>query len=528
MKDKKPVYVTEFSVRASSQDLSKVKVRMQLATKLYNSVLSIGLKRLDGMRKDPAYSPLMEKLRVINQSLKLAEKNNDNKQVSLLKKEKKPVSDGLNELRKAYRLTKYDLIKDVTPMRVGCYFKNHIQSKIAQGIATRVWDAIERHLFSGFGRPRFKSKHRPIKSLEVNAHESIMIKMGDDKKPTRLVWQGVEAPLNFLGHRDTDGYQEKVLADIQSGKIKYNRVILRTVKGKERLYVQCVIAGLAPQKQHHIDSQTEAKGRRVAFDVGVNSIAIYSETEAKLLGFVADIKKLDSKLAKLQRKSARILRLLNADNYQRVAKVRGRQTVYVWQRKKGTRDTVRSQRWHKINRQIVELHRLLAAKRKQYHDIIANDILALGDEIVTEKVSVKGWQKMFGKSINAFAPSGLITTIKRKAENADAKFEFINTVQARLSQYHHDTDQYIKKPLSARWTKVDGKWYQRDLYSAYLAWCICDSKLTVERTKALAYWSSARQHLDAAAQHITEHANQTEFFSSSAGLKGPPVERVAA
>lgn len=527
MKDKKSVYVTEFSVRASSQDLSKVKVRMQLATKLYNSVLSIGLKRLDGMRKDPSYSPLMESLRVINKSLKLAEKNGEKNKISALKKERKPISDELNGLRKAYRLTKYDLIKDVTPMRVNCYFKDHIQSKVAQGIATRAWDAIERHMFSGFGRPRFKSKQRPIRSLEVNAHESIMVKMGCSKKPTRLVWQGVEAPLNLLGERDSDGYQEKVLADIQCGKIKYNRVILRTVKGKERLYVQSVITGLAPQKQKHLDNQAKAKGRRVAFDVGVNSIAIYGETEAKLLGFVADIKRLDTKLAKLQRKNARIQRILNADNYQRVAKVRGRKTVYVWQRKKGTRDTVRSKHWHKINSQIVELHRLLATKRKQYHDIIANDILALGDEIVTEKVSVKGWQKMFGKSINAFAPSGLMMTIKRKAENADATFEFINTVKARLSQYNHDTDQYIKKSLSTRWVKVDGEWYQRDLYSAYLAWCICDSRLAVERTKALAHWSSARQHLDAAAQHVTKHANRTEFFGSSAGLQRPPVERVA-
>ncbi|ANO35438.1 hypothetical protein A6E01_19690 (plasmid) [Vibrio breoganii] len=528
MKDKKTVYVTEFSVRASSQDLSKVKVRMQLATKLYNSILGVGLKRLDVMRKDPSYSPLMDGLRVINKSLKLAEKKGEKKKISALKKEKKPISGELNALRKSYLLTKYDLIKSVTPMRVNCYFNQHISSKVAQGLATRAWDAIERHMFSGFGRPRFKSKHRPVRSLEVNAHESIMVKMGSTKKPTRLIWQGIEAPLNLLADRDTDGYQGNVLSDIQSNKIKYNRVILRTVKGKERLYVQSVISGLAPQKQKHLDGQAKAKGRRVAFDIGVNSIAIYSETEAKLLGFVADIKKLDGKLAKLQRKSARIQRLLNADNYQRVAKVRGRKTVHIWQRKKGTRDTVKSNHWHKINSQIVELHRLLAAKRKQYHDIIANDILALGDEIVTEKVSVKGWQKMFGKSINAFAPSGLITTIKRKAENADAKFEFINTVKARLSQYNHETDQYIKKSLSARWTKVDGEWYQRDLYSAYLAWCICDSRLTVERTKAITHWSSARQHLDAAAQHVTQHANRTEFFGSSAGLQRPPVEPVAA
>ncbi|MEX0297463.1 MAG: hypothetical protein AB3N28_00225 [Kordiimonas sp.] len=295
-KEKKNVYVAEFPVRASSSDIAKVKIRMQLATKLYNAILALGLKRLDAMRLDAEYSPLMSELKAINIAIKKAERTSDKKSLKTLSKDKRKIANGLSSLRKSYKLSKYDLIREITPMRNGCYFGQHIQSDVAQGISSRAWASIERHMFSGFGRPRFKSKHRPLRSLEVNSHDAIMIKMGDSKKPTRLAWGSIQCPLSLLDTRDTDGYQEKVLSDIESGKIKYNRVILRTVKGKERLYVQSVIAGFAPKKQKHLDDQAKAKGRRVAFDVGVNSIAIYSETEAKLLGFVADIKKLDAKL----------------------------------------------------------------------------------------------------------------------------------------------------------------------------------------------------------------------------------------
>lgn len=220
---------------------------------------------------------------------------------------------------------------------------------------------------------------------------------------------------------------------------------MRTVKGKPRLYVQSVIDGRAPRKQRHVEAELNAKGNTVGLDLGVSSLAIFSEKEAKLIGFVDDIKRINAKIARLQRRNSRILRLANSSNYEHKPKKRGRKTVYVWKRKKNTKDTVRTKHWLRNQAKIRELHRRLSAKRKQYHDIIANMTLSLGDFILTENVSVKGWQKLHGKSIGAFAPSALIETIRRKAENAGGRVELINTWKAKLSQYNHVTDEYQKK-----------------------------------------------------------------------------------
>ncbi|NQZ52543.1 MAG: hypothetical protein HRT95_20965 [Moritella sp.] len=81
-------------------------------------------------------------------------------------------------------------------------------------------------------------------------------------------------------------------------------------------------------------------------------------------------------------------------------------------------------KWHKSNKylqlqaQIAELNRKIASARKASQGKLANNILKHGRIIKTEKLSYRGYQNNFGKSINKRAPGLLLEILRRKAANA--------------------------------------------------------------------------------------------------------------
>ncbi|MFB2920287.1 MULTISPECIES: hypothetical protein [Aerosakkonema] len=92
-----------------------------------------------------------------------------------------------------------------------------------------------------------------------------------------------------------------------------------------------------------------------------------------------------------------------------------------------------------------------------------------GKQIKTENVSVKGWQKRYGKAIAAKSPGFVQSELKRKAESAGGSFTKFSTQKTALSQTHLSGNR-IKKSLSQR-VHYDrtGMIMHRDLFSAYLS-----------------------------------------------------------
>jgi hypothetical protein len=81
------------------------------------------------------------------------------------------------------------------------------------------------------------------------------------------------------------------------------------------------------------------------------------------------------------------------------------------------------------------LERGKAAYAKSQNRKLANDILRNGKDINTENVSVKGWQKRYGKAISAKSPAYFQSELKRKAESAGGSFTQFSTQTTALQPF---------------------------------------------------------------------------------------------
>ncbi|MDR3543393.1 MAG: hypothetical protein P4L69_20920 [Desulfosporosinus sp.] len=137
-----------------------------------------------------------------------------------------------------------------------------------------------------------------------------------------------------------------------------------------------------------------------------------------------------------------------------------------------------------------------AAYRKTLHRQLANQILSVGVQIKTEKLSYRAFQKTFGKSVGVRAPGMFVTLLRRKTESAGGGVYAFNTRTTALSQVCHCGEKH-KKLLRQRIHEcLCGVLMQRDLYSGYLARFVKDDVL--HATEANLSWSGAESLLRAA------------------------------
>jgi putative transposase len=150
-------------------------------------------------------------------------------------------------------------------------------------------------------------------------------------------------------------------------------------------------------------------------------------------------------------------------------------------KRKGKRQWKKSSNYRKAAQKKRELERRKTAYAKSQNCRVVNEILRYGKNIKTENVSVKGWQKRYGKAISAKSPGFVQSELKRKAENAGGSFIKFSTQKTALSQTHLDGSR-IKKSLSQRVHRdVTGiPEHHRDLFSAFLSRFVNQDKLSLQ------------------------------------------------
>jgi len=457
-----PSFIAEFPLRTSAADERALEVRLEAARHIYNACLDETLKRLALMRQSKDWQAAR----------------------ALTKGKERTALFKATMVR--FGFSSASIQKHAEACRDACWIGQHLGSHDTQTTSLRAFKAVQMHAFGKRGRPRFKGKNR-LHSVEGKGDAVIRLRW-QGEKPV-VLWDGLVLPL-MLDPRDRDGWQEQAL----SCRTKYVRILRRSVRGKTLWYAQLVQEGLAPRKERHPVGEGV-----VGMDIGPSTIAAVSDTDATLESFCPGVADMDREIRRIQRAMDRSRRDTNPDAFNANGTYR-----------KGARIAVRSRRYRALAASKADVERCLAAERKRAHGELANRVLRQGNVIQTEKVNYRSFQKNFGRSVKRRAPSLFVSTLKRKAASAGAEVIEFSTRTTRLSQFSHDTGEYVKKPLSQRWhVFADGSRVQRDLYSAWLARFVGGDKLDASQCKV--HWAAAVPLLRRAASGFTQSASGTGF-----------------
>ena len=435
-----PSFITTIPLIVASQDEAELLSRFQAGRQLYNALLSEAMVRMNWVRGSDLFQAArkMPKGKIRNDIFATA--------------------------RKAYRYSEYDVQAYATLVaNKSQWIAQKVDSNMQQTLAKRAFQTSEKVMFGRAKKVRFKVPNR------FNSMEGKTNKQGLRWVDSQLVWGKLK--LSAL----IDPNNPVMMHGLES-RVKYVRLLRKEIHGKRRWFAQLICEG-APFKK---DANFTTAGT-VGLDLNISNVAYVADNNAGLLPFAEKVPTFEREITAAQRKMQRSQRAANPDHYEPDFEGRkGRKTVTKKGKvKKGCRKWNKSQHYLKTAAKKRELQRRKAAYSKSQNRKLVNDILRNGNQIKTENVSVKGWQKRYGKAISAKSPGYFQSKLKRKAESAGGSFTKFSTQKTALSQTHL-TGERIKKSLSER-VHYDqtGIVMDRDLFSAFLARYVDENQLSL-------------------------------------------------
>jgi putative transposase len=434
---KTSTFITEIPLKIDSDQESELLSRFQAARQLYNACLNEAMVRMNLLRNSETY-----------QSAK-----------KISREEKTQRSQAFKSARQSYRYSDYDIQSYATIVsNKSKWIAQKIDSNTQQTLATRAFRTSEKVLLGTAKKVRYQVPSR-FRSVEGKTN-----KQGIRWKNNQLFW----GKLKLIPIVEEDN---PVIQHGLNSTVKYVRILWRKLNGKRRWYIQLINEGSPYQKENNYVSEGI-----IGLDLNVSNIAFVGDNQARLLPFADKVSSYDREIKALQQAMQRSQRSSNPENYEPnfQAQVGRKVVTKKGQAKKGKHRWNQSKAYIKAANKKRQIERKKAAYSKSQNRKIVNEILRHGKHIKTENVSVKGWQKRYGKAIGAKSPGFVQSELKRKAESAGGSFIKFSTQKTALSQTHL-TGERIKKSLSERvHYDLTGVVMHRDLFSAYLSRFIND------------------------------------------------------
>jgi hypothetical protein len=490
-KTKTPTFLLELPLVVEAGQAARLRAHLEAGRQCYNAVLSAGQRRLRQMRADPAWQTARAIPRTHTQERRAA----------------------FSALRERYGFSEYAFHELAKGLRVS-WLAEHLDAVLAQTLSTRAYRALNRVCVGKARRVRFKSRGRGLSSLENKRNDTglrfVLQPHVNGRKLGFLLWHADRLPVLIE-------WEDPVVAHALAHQVKYARLVRRCASSPraqgadrhgERYIVQLVLAGVPYHKPKHA-----AGTDTVGLDLGPSSIAIVPrEAAARLEPLCAELRPDARAIRCLQRRMERQRRAANPEHYDESGRVKKRGT--------GAPRWKQSHSYQVSRRRKAARERRLAAHRKSLHRRLAHQIAAVGHTIITEKISYKGWQKRYGKSVGLRAPGMLIAQLKRTVASTGGTLYEVPTRSTKLSQYCHGCGEFVKKPLSQRWHRCQcgiGP-VQRDLYSAFLAAYLDPAKLIPSCARYQEYWEGAEARLQAAHERVMQRANEGQVLPRSMGI----------
>ena len=353
--------------------------------------------------------------------------------------------------------------------------------------------AVEKRYDDMYGRPDPKDDKKVVLPDEVKPQMEAEIAAAIAKiKPTigkgnlRIVYGKHEFPVVLRNPKTQTGkYQQEAL---KCG-VKYCRITRKWVKTKWKYYAQFILEGYPPTKcdGNGVMKHPVNQGR-IGLDIGTQTLAISGKDICDLRVLApsarAQARGLTNQIARTQRAMDRSRRVTNPKYYNPDGTIKRLKRQHGHKQR---RDWKYSKRYFRLKAKLRDLNRRLADIRKMEHNILANELLAHGNEFVVEDMNYKALQKRsketkvnpktgrthtkkrFGKSLSRCAPAMFISILGKKASRYGGSVIKVSTFETKASQFDHTDESYTKKKLSERMARLrSGDIVQRDLYSAFL------------------------------------------------------------
>ncbi|BAY87350.1 transposase, IS608 family protein [Calothrix parasitica NIES-267] len=397
-----PSFVTEIPLIVNSVDNRELEARYHAGQQLLNAVLGEALIRMELVRNSEPYQ----------QAKKL--KGDDNKA------QRKKLFEEAGSL---HRFSDFELQSfAVRTANSSKWIANKLDSNTIQKLATRAFKAVEKILFGKAKKIRFKTNER-FKSVEGKTNkqglrwtlrqkkrEATIGKKSDYRNKIKcseyvLSWSGLEL-------EPVIDWFDPVIAHGLNSPIKYCRLVWRRLNGKKRWFLQLINEGLPYQKPKNYVTEG-----LVGLDLNISNIAFVADNKAGLLPFADKVPEFEKEIKATQRKMQRTQRMHNPGNYEHdfEKKVGNKTVVKKGKVRKGTKKWNNSKNYLKLCCKKADLERRKASYAVGSNRGLVNEVLRHGNNFKTENVSVKAWQKRYGKAISAKSPGFFQSELTRKA-----------------------------------------------------------------------------------------------------------------
>lgn len=432
------------------------------ANHIYNVGVKEAKRRLNKLYKDKDYQAIMYSY-------------SQNKELTNQQKAE------LKELRIKYKLNSKSSIEEYLKVNRQ-QFSKYIDATTQQMLANDIYRAIDKNLFGNGKDIKFK-KYKDRKTISSKSNnQGIRF-----NKKYEVLYQNKSYKVIV---KPNDYYAQTILSYINFEQsylprkdrwLKYYEYAINFCRIKRRrkgnhyvYYIELNLQGTPPYKK------SQPKADKVGIDIGTSTIAIYSNTDILFKELNDGITNIDRQITILNRKADKLRRINNPDNYNEDGTIKKNSKYFkrVW---------YNSNQLKNIYNQISTLYNKRSAKLRQFHNILAKEIINYGNEIVIETMNYQNLakksnkteinnktgrykrKKRFGKSIGIHAPAQLISIIKTKLSYEQRTLTVVNNKAIKASQYNHITGEYVPTKLSDRWKNLSNNIYvQRDLYSAFI------------------------------------------------------------
>jgi hypothetical protein len=486
-RSKTPTFLLELPLVVEEGQAKRIQAHLEAGRQFYNAVLSEGQRRLRQLRANPAWQAAR----------------------ALPRSQKQERQAAFSALRAQHGFSEYALHAFAKEARV-VWLADHLDAALAQRLASRAYQALNRVCLGKAKRVRFKSKGRGLDSIENKRNDTglrFVLHASEEGFTGYLVWKEDQ-------FRALIDWTDPVVKYGLAHQIKYARLIRRKASSPRaqgadcrgyRYFVQLALCGLPYQKpEHTVGTDT------LGIDLGPSTIAIVPrEGEARLDLLCADLTPDARAIRRLQRRMDRKLRAANPDHYDEKGRPRKRgKKGLAWKQSKGYLAT---------RRRKAAQERKLKAHRKSLHGRLAHEVVRLGTTVHVEKLSYKGWQKRFGKSVGLRAPGMFINQLRRTVASTGGTLIEHPTRATKLSQFCHGCGRCANKPLSQRVHRCAcgiGP-VQRDLYAAFLAAYLDTAEDTPSCARYIVPWEGAEARLRAAHERVQERARAGQVMPQS-------------